>query len=216
MSLTEQLCRRHPDLLKECVRTLRVTSPAESGLVVVSEQALQALADDGRGVDVHITLDSNQAASVISPGPEATESLLAALFWPVTWWTLRRRRARDWVLQLALEIDNLQHFSLPHGQFTALNINSEWVWTPGHHGIASLHFTFAAADMQEWLAHAVRATTSKNDLYWEWLTPWYTAFRNRTASYTTNATRQERLLAELAAYDHWDEPEEAWPGWEGW
>ncbi len=216
MSFAAQLCQRHPDLLRDCVRTVRVRTPGASGLIVVAEEQAQAFDDDGRSVDVELTLDAAQADAVLVPQATAEAHLLAALFWPVTWWTLRRRRARDWVLQLALEVDNLLHFSLPHGDFTAVHINSEWMWAAGHHAIASLHFTLSADDMREWLTHAVRATTSKNDLYWQWLTPWYTAFRHRTSVYTTNETRQALLLAEFAAHDHWDEPEEAWPGWEGW
>jgi hypothetical protein len=216
MSFADRLCARHPDLFRDCIRTVRICAPDETGLIIVVDETAQVLVDDGRAVDIHLTLDAYQVEAVLAADASAATHLLAALFWPVTWWSLRRRRARDWVLQLGLEVDNVLHFSLPFGSFTAVHVNSEWLWASGHHAIASLHFTLSTDEMHEWLTNAVRATTSKNDLYWQWLTPWYTAFRNRTAQYTTNETRQERLLSEFAAYDHWDEADEAWPGWEGW
>ena len=211
--LASALARDHAVTLTDWVRTVRVTLADTSALLVDTVAGIQVLADDGREVAFTVPF-STELAERAAAGERA--AVVSAWFWPVTWWTLRRRRARDWLVQLGEEVENVVHFHLPHGTFTALHINAEWVWVPGEHALASRVFTLSTADMLEWLDAAVRATTSGNDRYWEWFTPWYNGFRARTSTWHPNAERQLRLLDEFRRYDHTDEPEESWPGWEDW
>lgn len=213
-----KLASAHADLLTAWTRTVRLRTNTGSALLHHDEEedVLVALPDDGRDVPFEVFCPVDLCEAVESGASDATARLLAAWFWPLTWWSLRRRRARDWVLQLGHEVDNNVHFTLPHGDFSLLHLNAEWLWAPGHLGLCSLHYTLDAEAMRTWLDHAVRATTSQDDLYWSWLTPWYDAFRAQYATERTNEQRQELLLAELERYDHRDEPETTWEGWEDW
>ena len=211
--LARATAEHHAVLTTDWVRTVRLRVGDSTALLTQTVAGVTPLIDDGRDAEFEVRVDAATAEAIAQGSSEAA---LCAWFWPVTWWTLRRRRARDWVLQMGVEVENVLHFTLPSGAFTALHINAEWVWVAGHHAIASRHFTLDPQAMRQWLDAAVRATTAGNDRYWEWFMPWYNAFRDEHSLVTLNSDRQQRLLAEFRRYDHSDEPEEAWPGWEDW
>lgn len=181
-------------------------------------------------VEFSVALDPRLLAALDADptAPEARFELLLAWFWPVTWWTLRRRRARDWILALGAELDNVVHLSLvgPDGAVhahTLLSINAEWWFVDGHHGVPGLSLRLDVGAIREWLGRAVAASTSPDDLFWGDFGAWYEDFCARHGERTPNAVRAERVLAELARYDHWDEeaPEEAEPeptadDWDDW
>lgn len=165
-----------------------------------------------------VTLDEAARSRLDAPWTDDVRfEATLAFFWPVTWWSLRRRRARDWILQLGVEVENVVHFTFvapdgAHRLFTALNLNAEWAWVPGHVFRPSRVFRLDLTAMREWLTEVFAATTARDDYFWEPFMAWYAAFRERHSELHPNEARAASLLAELARYDHPDEdpPEEPW------
>ena len=90
--LASALARDHAVTLTDWVRTVRVTLADTSALLVDTVAGIQVLADDGREVAFTVPF-STELAERAAAGERA--AVVSAWFWPVTWWTLRRRRARD-------------------------------------------------------------------------------------------------------------------------